>query len=646
MVDDAAAAGEPSPTTPSSAGSKRRHPSSSFRAPQNPPLKPSSETLFRVLCPSERINSIFPIIPHLTAKIRFDEPVPGSDDRVVIIAAEFHTKKEASASSEEASPAQRALLRVFERILGVEEEEAKEKEVEGPVVCRLLAPGSQVGCVLGKGGKIVEKIRQESGAQIRVFGKDQVPPCAAPGDELIHISGSFFAARKALLSVSSCLQDNPRLDAVNFAITRPFGATARGTGSPVQVDPYSQRMSSMHISDYHFKGHPSNLGVDTVASRHRKFIEEEVVFRMLCSHDRVGSIIGKGGVIVRALQNETGASIKVVDIVSDSDERVIVISARENTELKHSPAQDAVLRVHSRLAEAGNDKGSAVSARLLVPAQQIGCLLGVGGTIIAEMRKETGASIRIFVKEQVPKCAQANDEVVQVSGTFQAVQDALLQITSRIRETIFPVRPYTSVGMTHYSPGAPDFPPNVPRSRQEPTTPGRYPSIGLSLGAEPSFALSDTIDRQPALSRVVDHLRVDQPPFSYACQNTGPRPSIDRPSPRSWAPEVPGSGNQRGLPDGGAGSDFRGAIGSGNQINMSASMTTEVIIPQQYLGFIYGENGSDLDEIRKMSGAIVTIHDRKPGETIGTITIYGTPDQTKMAQSLLHAFIFCGLFPS
>ena len=85
----------------------------------------------------------------------------------------------------------------------------------------------------------------------------------------------------------------------------------------------------------------------------------------------------------------------------------------KNPESRHSPTQDAILRVHSRLTESGSEKGSA-SARLLVPSQQIGCLLGRGGNIIAEMRRSTGANIRIFLKEHVPKCAQPNDEVVQV----------------------------------------------------------------------------------------------------------------------------------------------------------------------------------------------------------------------------------------
>ncbi|MQL90096.1 hypothetical protein Taro_022682 [Colocasia esculenta] len=79
---------------------------------------------------------------------------------------------------ESALLAQRVLVRVFERILRVEEEKTVEgegagagveKEIQGLVMCRLLAPSSQVGCMLGKGGEIVEKIKQESEVQISVL---------------------------------------------------------------------------------------------------------------------------------------------------------------------------------------------------------------------------------------------------------------------------------------------------------------------------------------------------------------------------------------------------------------------------------------------------------------------------------------------
>lgn len=52
---------------------------------------------------------------------------------------------------------------------------------------RLLVPSSQIGCVLGKGGAIITKLREESGAQIRVVGGDQVPRCALPTDEMVQV---------------------------------------------------------------------------------------------------------------------------------------------------------------------------------------------------------------------------------------------------------------------------------------------------------------------------------------------------------------------------------------------------------------------------------------------------------------------------
>lgn len=81
-----------------------------------------------------------------------------------------------------------------------------------------------------------------------------------------------------------------------------------------------------------------------------------------------------------------------------------------------SPPQDAVLRVYTRIYRAlPESRDPNVMARFLVSSNQIGCLLGKGGSIIAEMRKSTRAYIRIMGKEQIPKCASEDEEVVQVS---------------------------------------------------------------------------------------------------------------------------------------------------------------------------------------------------------------------------------------
>lgn len=79
-----------------------------------------------------------------------------------------------------------------------------------------------------------------------------------------------------------------------------------------------------------------------------------------------------------------------------------------------SPAQEAVLHVQSRIVDLGSDQDGVITTRLLVPSNQIGCLLGRGGSIIADMRKATRANIRILAKDQLPRCALETDELVQV----------------------------------------------------------------------------------------------------------------------------------------------------------------------------------------------------------------------------------------
>ncbi|XP_057967697.1 KH domain-containing protein HEN4 [Malania oleifera] len=689
---------EASAATPTGAGSKRRHHS---HQPVPHHLKPSAgETLFRILCPATKTGGVIgkggAIIRQFReetgSKIRIDDAVPGCDERVILILAPDSIRKDSSsttsttttatasnssnnngeaapdvqesasaytgASEDDGSPAQKALVRVFERILRVDEErsqgEGKENKeeagIQGLVLCRLLAGSNQVGCVLGRGGKIVEKIRQASGAQVRILPKDHIPACASSGDELIQITGNFPAVKKALLSVSSCLQDNSRVDVATSAAMKSSGAALHGTGMPALVDPFPQRNygASLQSTDYRSRVYSSTPGPENFVSNYRMAVEDEVVFRLLCQVDKVGSLIGKGGSVIRALQSETGASIKIADAAPDADERVVVISARENSEQNRSPAQDAVIRVHCRIAEVGFEPGAAVVARLLVHAQQIGCLLGKGGFIIAEMRRATGASIRIFAKEQVPKSGALNDEVVQVIGSLHSVQDALFHITSRLRETIFPGKPpFSSVNGPPYLAPFPDMPPQF-RPRHDPASPGHNPSpVGHSRGADRSAVSAQPLDHHNAFTRGVDHIglsNLEGVPYSYGTERPMHGLTFDRPSsPRSWTPRAHNVGNSGEAADvSSVLSSRNGPNGSGGLAPVSTSTTVEIVIPQALLNHVYGENSSNLSQIRQVSGAKVLVHDPKSGATEGMAVVSGTQDQTRAAQSLIQAFILCG----
>lgn len=168
----------------------------------------------------------------------------------------------------------------------------------------------------------------------------------------------------------------------------------------------------------------------------------DTVYRILCPSRKIGGVIGKGGNIVKSLREETQAKITVADTIPGSEERVIIIyssptkiakkvnkdddSAAETKKESmepHCAAQDALLKVHDRIIEedlfggmASDDdnENSTITARLLVPNNMVGCLLGKRGDVIQRLRSETGANIRVLPADRLPPCAMNTDELVQV----------------------------------------------------------------------------------------------------------------------------------------------------------------------------------------------------------------------------------------
>lgn len=98
------------------------------------------------------------------------------------------------------------------------------------------------------------------------------------------------------------------------------------------------------------------------------------------------------------------------------------------------------------------------------------------------------------------------------------------------------------------------------------------------------------------------------------------------------------------------------------------------MIPQTLICHVYGENNSNLNQIRQVglsvlllvqwfciqnwqcvdgdpfswifhpqiSGANLVVHDSKSGSLETQVVVSGTPDKMRTAQSLIQAFILCG----
>lgn len=157
---------------------------------------------------------------------------------------------------------------------------------------------------------------------------------------------------------------------------------------------------------------------------------EDTVYRYLCPLKKIGSIIGRGGEIIKQLRTETTSNIRISETIPGCDERIVTIySASEKTNLFEdsgdfvSPAQDALFRVHDRIIaeeapvppEDEFDDMQQVTVRMLVPADQIGCVIGKGGQVVQNIRTETRAQIRILKDEHLPPCALSFDELLQVN---------------------------------------------------------------------------------------------------------------------------------------------------------------------------------------------------------------------------------------
>ncbi|WCJ25378.1 RNA-binding KH domain-containing protein [Euphorbia peplus] len=472
-----------------------------------------ADTVYRILCPSRKIGGVIGkgggIIKGLReetrAKITVADSFPGSDERVIIIYSspeknsrsrdkdedETTENEKGSMDMDPHCAAQDALLRVHDRIVeedlfgGVTSDDDNGNNV---ITARLLVPNNMVGCLLGKRGDVIQRLRSETGASIRVLPADHLPTCAMSTDELVQISAKPDVAKRALYEVSTLLHQNPRKDQ-SPNVSMPYGGPSfHNTGGPManMLPPgdrgFSHRISSSHntppmplMGGYSnqapgfgpgpggFSGGPPGHGGEPSA---------EFSMKILCSTGRIGGVIGKGGSNVKVIQQETGASIHVEDASAESDERVIRISAFEALWNPRSETIDAILQLQNRTSEI-SEKGT-ITTRLLVASSKVGCILGQGGQVINQMRSRTQADIRVYSKNEKPKCASEDEELVQISGSFAVAKDALAEIASRLR-----VRTLRDAN-TGTEPGPPGRVQGFGPTRN---LPGRNPQLSDILGA-------------------------------------------------------------------------------------------------------------------------------------------------------------------
>ncbi|KAH1134329.1 hypothetical protein GYH30_012629, partial [Glycine max] len=450
--------------------------------------------VYRILCPDEVIGSVIgkngkvinSIRQETRAKVKIVDPFPGAKDRVITIYSYVKEKEgveidDEFAGKEPLCAAQDALLKVHVAIvnsiaaLGDSGKKRKDRDE-----CQILVPSSQSANIIGKAGATIKKLRSKTRANIKVTAKDAADPthtCAMEFDNFVLITGESEAVKRALFAVSSIMYKfGPREDisldtAVPEAPPRiiipsipsdvpvyPPGGLYPASDPIVTPRAVPQIIGTTNVPDLQGYADAENswplyTSALPVVSGVGASRSEELIVRMLCPSDKIGRVIGKGGSTIKSMRQASGARIEVDDSKANYDECLIIITTTESPSDLKSMAVEAVLLMQGKI---NDEDDTTVSIRLLVPSKVIGCIIGKSGSIINEIRKRTKADVRIS-KGDKPKCANANDELVEVGGSVDCVSDALIQIILRLRDDVLRERDTShnpSIGVESLYPGS------------------------------------------------------------------------------------------------------------------------------------------------------------------------------------------------
>eukprot|EP00271_Cylindrocystis_brebissonii_P015798 TRINITY_DN38817_c0_g1_i1.p1 TRINITY_DN38817_c0_g1~~TRINITY_DN38817_c0_g1_i1.p1 ORF type:complete len:600 (-),score=115.11 TRINITY_DN38817_c0_g1_i1:740-2449(-) len=379
----------------------------------------------------------------------------------------------------------------------------------------------------------------------------------------------------------------------------------------------------------------------------------ESVFRLLVPVHKVGTIIGRKGEFVKKMCDETRSRIKVVDGAPNSDERVVLISAKEAPDKTSPPAVEGLLRVHRQVVEgpdvdgkvpAPEDLVGTITARLLVPATQAGSLIGRQGSTIKAIQEESTASVRILPNSDVPAFALEDDRVVEVSGAVKSVYKGLELILAHLRRflvdrSVVPLFERSGAGGARLAGdrdrNVADF--GAPPHWAEDSMAHSLPPSQRGYGGPPP-AMDGYYGRPPSMGP--GEGRGGYPP-SYNGSPRGP------PRGGGMMEMGGGPGRSRGAPLSPYAQEpsiSRAAPAAAPPISAPMVSIKEVTacmqIPLSYADAVIGVNGGNIVYLRRASGATITVQENLgPSGPEMSVEIRGSTLQVQMAEQLLQSFI-------
>nr|XP_061799214.1 insulin-like growth factor 2 mRNA-binding protein 2 isoform X5 [Nerophis lumbriciformis] len=305
-------------------------------------------------------------------------------------------------------------------ILDIMQKEANETKAQEEIPLKLLAHNSLVGRLIGKEGRNLKKIEEETGTKITISSLQDLT--IYNPERTITVKGILEALCKAEAEIMKKLREAYENDvaAINQQANLIPGLNLNAlgifsSGLPVLPPAAGPRGSVPPVPQ----------------AGYNPFLvsgEQEVVYLFIPTQS-VGALIGKKGQHIKQLAHFAGASIKIAPADSpDVTERMVIITGTPEAQFK------AQGRIFGKLKEENFFSGKEevkLETHIKVPSTAAGRVIGKGGKTVNELQNLTSAEV-IVPRDQTP---DEKDEVfVKISGHFFASQTAQRKIREIIQQ--------------------------------------------------------------------------------------------------------------------------------------------------------------------------------------------------------------------
>ncbi|KAI1429237.1 kh domain protein RNA-binding protein [Xylaria sp. FL1777] len=342
--------------------------------------------------------------------------------------------------------------------------------------------------------------------------------------------------------------------------------------------------------DYKLDDNEPRLGPDgePAPKTDEEYAATQLTLRAIVSSKEAGVIIGKGGKNVADLRDETGVKAGVSKVVQGVHDRVLTITG----------GCDAISRAYALVARSLLEGAPAMGMggviqpsgthqlKLLISHNQMGTIIGRQGLKIKHIQDVSGVRM-VAQKEMLP---QSTERIVELQGNPEGIQRAIWEICKCLVDDW-----QRGTGTVLYNP--------VVR-----TQPGGAGSLG-GVGATGGVPYGTSSRGDYSSSRVM---------------RTGNGADFSNGASRQF-------NNRRSDSDAAA----RGP--PTHDENGEEIQTQNISIPADMVGCIIGRAGSKISEIRKTSGARISIA-KAPHDDTGErmFTIMGTAKANESALFLLY----------